>query len=305
MDRAYAGDSCGSDATSSRTFSWADETTTAPRSASPSDALATIACHGGSRSRTLEEHERTEHHAHDRVRDRDRRDGGDELAGRERELLEQESDDPGGRPDPELEARDHVREAVGVEMLDHRLHHRRREAVEHPGHGPEHGGTHRQAAAVREQEQRGACEADHDHGDRPVCVGAVLDPGRGVAEGCEAGQADDDDRGSQDLASPDRLVRQEVAERERPDHRRHEEGLDDRDAAPVERCRLQDDSDDLHEQPEQPDPLPQEHGERERVPEGDALEVERRLLPERRSEREADGRGQREKGGDVVHGRPL
>src|SRR6476619_6742818 len=51
MDRAYAGDSCGSDATSSRTFSWADETTTAPSSDRPSDALATIACHGGSRSR--------------------------------------------------------------------------------------------------------------------------------------------------------------------------------------------------------------------------------------------------------------
>ena len=212
---------------------------------------------------------------------------------------------PGGRPDPELEARDHVGETVGVEVLDHRLHHRRREAVEHPRDRPEHRGPRRQVAAVREQEQRDAGEADHDHGDRPVGVGRVVDPGRGIAERGEPDQADDDDRGPEDLASPDRLVREEVAEREGPDHRRDEERLDDRDAAAVERRRLQHDADDLHEQPEQPDPLPEEHSERQRVPEGDALEAQRRLLPERRGEREAHGRGQREEGGDVVHGRPL
>src|SRR6188472_4686897 len=52
----------------------------------------------------LQQHERAEHHAHDRVRDRDRRHRRHELPRRERELLEQEPDDPGGRPDPELEA---------------------------------------------------------------------------------------------------------------------------------------------------------------------------------------------------------
>src|SRR6476619_4125686 len=87
---------------------------------------------------TLQQHERAEHHAHDRVRDRDGRHRRDELPRRERELLEQEPDDPGGRPDPELEARDDLRQTVRVEMLDDRLHHRRRQAVEHPGNRPEH-----------------------------------------------------------------------------------------------------------------------------------------------------------------------
>src|SRR5262249_38754694 len=100
---------------------------------------------------------------------------------------------------------------------------------------------------------------------------------------------------------PDRLMRQEVAERESPDHGRDEQGLNDRDAAPIERRRLQHDADDLRGETEQPQPPRQEHEQRSRMPEGDSGEAERRLLPEGRRERKAEGREESEHRCRSVH----
>jgi hypothetical protein len=57
------------------------------------------------------------------------------------------------------------------------------------------------------------------------------------------------------ISQTDRLVGQEVPERERPDHRRDEQGLDDRDTAAIECGGLEDDARDLRAEPEEPDPL--------------------------------------------------
>jgi hypothetical protein len=49
------------------------------------------------------------------------------------------------------------------------------------------------------------------------------------------------------------------------DHARHEQRLDDRDATPIECGSLQNDTDDLRDESEQPDPRRQQCQERRRV----------------------------------------
>ena len=87
--------------------------------------------------------------------------------------------------------------------------------------------------------------ADHEDGGDPVGPGRVVHSGGRVGEEGEHPEADDDDRGAEHDPPGDLLAGEEIAERQRPDHRRDEERLDDRDAPPVERRPLQQNTDDL------------------------------------------------------------
>jgi hypothetical protein len=209
--------------------------------------------------------EHAEKDADDRVRDRDCRDRGHEPPGRERDLLHVEAAEATDRHHPELPALEHAHRSVGVQLLDDRLHQRRGDAVEDARRCSEHPGPDGEAALAREEEEPDADRSQDDERGGPVSRRRVVDTAGRVADAREDGEPDDDHRGSKDVAAGDRLVRQEVPERQRPDDRRHEEGLDDRHAPAVERRRLEDNARDLGAEPEQPDPVREQLCERLRV----------------------------------------
>src|SRR5262249_55392622 len=122
-----------------------------------------------------------------------------------------------------------------------------------------------------------------------------------IAEGCKECEPCDDDRSTDHLSDSDRLVCQEVAEWERPDHRRDEQRLDDRDAAAVEGGGLAADADDLRDEAEQPHPASEQDQEGLRTTKGDPLEVQPRQRPRRRGERKAPRGKEREKCRYAVH----
>ena len=98
---------------------------------------------------------------------------------------------------------------------------------------------------------------------------------------------------AEDVAARDHLVREEVAERHGPDDRRDEQRLDDRDAAAVERGRLEHDADGLRDEAEEPGAVPDQTEQRSRAPGLDA-ERERGPLPQGGREREGNRGDDRE-----------
>ena len=121
----------------------------------------------------------------------------------------------------------------------------------------------------------------------------VVDTPRRIADAGEDRQPDDDEGGAHDVAADDLLLGEEVPQRHRPDDRRHEQRLDDGHPAAVERGGLEQDSEDLRDEAEEPDLVGQEPGERLRVARLDA-HGHRGLLPQRRREREKHRRQDRE-----------
>ena len=154
----------------------------------------------------------------------------------------------------------------------------------------------RRRAVPTEHQEPSADRAQHHDRDRPLVVRRVVLPARRVAVDREHGEPEHDHDCAADLATPDALVRQQPAEREREDDRGHEQRLDDREPAAVERARLEHVADEQRRGAEQPHALADEPYERHRVRERDSVEVEGALLLERRGDREQEGRHECERG---------
>jgi hypothetical protein len=117
-----------------------------------------------------------------------------------------------------------------------------------------------------------------------------------MTERSEQRETHDNDPRTHHLPRPDRLPRQEIPERQRPDHRRHQQRLDDRDPTTIQRSSLQSNANQLRDEPEQPHPARQQQHERPRPAERDPGQAERSSLPKRGSQRETDRRKKSERG---------
>ena len=155
-------------------------------------------------------------------------------------------------------------DSVGVQVLDDRLHERRRGAVEHPGDRSEDRSARRRTATVREHHEGATGHAEHEDRRDPVGSRRVVHARGRIGEACEHGEADDDDRGAEHVPRRDLLAGQEVPERRRPDHGRDEERLDDRHPPPVERGRLQADAQALRGETGEPHPRGEQRDQRPR-----------------------------------------
>ena len=125
-------------------------------------------------------------------------------------------------------------------------------------------------------------------------VGALSTPAAGSPTDREHGEPDDDDGCAGDVTARDRLVGQQVAERQSPHDRGHEQRLDDRDAAAVERSGLQRHAETLRRQAEQPDAVRQQPDEPAGIA-GSDTRIHRGALPQGRREGEREG-GERVRG---------
>ena len=234
-----------------------------------------------------------EQDAHHRVRDRHGRDRGGEVAGAERDLLQDEPEHAGGRQRVALPVGQHHPHAL-VEKLDGWLRQRGREPEEDTGHGAVDGRLHLQASVPAEDEQPGADRPEHDDRDRPLVSRSVLLAAGGITEHREQAQPEQDDRGAARLPAADMLVRQEPAERQRKYDRRHEQWLDHREPPAIERPGLERVPDQQRNRPEQPHPLTGEPHQRHRLRQRHTGEVQSALLLKRRRQRKQERRHERE-----------
>ena len=142
--------------------------------------------------------------------------------------------------------------------------------------------------------------SDHHQRGDPVRCRRVVDAGRRVADRREHGEPDDDDRRAGDVTARDRLVGQQVAERQRPHDRGHEQRLDDRHPAAVERSRLQRHAETLRRQTEQPHAVRQQPDEPAGIT-GSDTRIHRGALPQRRREGERHRGDECEDRGNRTH----
>jgi hypothetical protein len=93
---------------------------------------------------------------------------------------------------------------------------------------------------MRETQQDDTDGADDEERNEPLAVRRILVTTRRIAEDRVEREPADDDRSADDLAAPDRLIREEVSERQCKDDGRDEQRLDDREPPVVEGDRLDD-----------------------------------------------------------------
>src|SRR5207249_3535585 len=123
-------------------------------------------------------------------------------------------------------------------------------------------------------------------------------PARRLAEDREEGEPENDDTSADDLSPADVLLSEHVAEREREDHRRHEQRLDDGQPPVIESDRLHGVSNEERERSDEPPPALDETGERAQAV-GRDRKIQRALLLQRRRDGEEACRDEGEELGHV------
>ena len=221
-----------------------------------------------------------------------------QAAGGERDLLHQEREDAGRCKHPELPAREHPAQPVGLEQRAARLPQRGRQPVEQPrarAVGPRLLGR---GASPAGDEERTSAGREHGDGDRPLPAGRAVVAGGGVPDQREHGEPDHHECGGHDLRPVHDLAGEEVPERQREDDRRHQQGLDHRQFPVVERDRLADvpaeEGDRAQEPPRLADQADEGGGRAQRH----LAHPERTLLLERCRQREQE---RRTEGQDASH----
>ncbi len=121
-------------------------------------------------------------------------------------------------------------------------------------------------------------------------AGALSHPVRRLPDHGEDCETEHHDRSAEDLLRGDDLIREEVPERQREHDRRHEQGLDHREASVGERDGLEGISAQERDRAEKPPLLLRESEERPGRAERDLAHAERALLLQRRCEREEERR---------------
>ena len=129
-----------------------------------------------------------------------------------------------------------------------------------------------------------------------VAASGTLGPALGIADGNEDDDPDECRDGAEDRAAGDPLVGEPRAQRQREDEAQGDQRLDDREAARLERERLEEPADALERGAHEPVALAEDLDQEPRVALG-SLRLERAALLERRSERERQRGKEREEVG--------